>query len=102
MILDEFDIVDWEAGVSNDILGAECQSCARLLTFTGGFFPKNAAYKSGYGPQCFHCLKQPRLSIAEHASRLYEMNYNSEGTRRQRHPDQSELRESRPGRALDC
>ena len=102
MIVDEFDIIDYEAGVSDEILGAECVSCARLLTFRGGFFPKNAAYKSGYGPQCFNCLKQPRLSIAEHASRLYEMNYNSEGTRRQRHVDQSELREKRPGRPMDC
>ena len=100
MILDEFDIVDWEAGVDPELRGKECQSCARLLTYR--FFPKNASYKDGYFPKCFKCLESPRLSIEEHAARLYEMNYNSEGTRRQRHPDQEELRENRPGRAMDC
>jgi hypothetical protein len=102
MIVDEFDIIDYEAGCSDDILGAECQSCARLLTFAGGFFPKNSAYKSGYGPQCFKCLESPRLSIAEHTSRLQEMNYNSYGTRAQRHPDTDLIREERAGRAMDC
>jgi hypothetical protein len=42
------------------------------------------------------------MSIAEHTSRLYELNYNSEGTRRQRHPDQEDLREDRGGRPMDC
>ena len=102
MIVDEFDVIDYDAGVSDDILGAECASCARLLTFKGGFFPKKSTYKSGYGPQCFHCLKQPLLSIKEHTSRLAEMNFNSEGTRRQRHVDQEDLKYARGGRALDC
>ena len=102
LIVDEFDVIDYEAGVSDDILGAECASCARLLTFAGGFFPKNSAYKSGYGPQCFHCLKQPRLSIKEHTARLQEMNYNSEGTRRQRHADTEFLIDDRPGRPMEC
>lgn len=100
MIFDEFDIVDWEAGVDSELRGKECLSCARLLLYK--FYPKNSTYKDGYNPQCFKCLESPRLSIEEHASRLYEINYNSEGTRRQRHPDQLELKETRPGRALDC
>jgi len=102
LIQSEFDVVNYEAGMSDEVLGAECQSCARLLTYAGGFFPKNSAYKSGYGPQCYWCLSQPRLSIKEHTARLAELNYNSAGTRRQRHPDQDLLRENRPGRSLDC
>lgn len=100
MIVDEFDIVDWEAGVDPELRGKECLSCARLLLYK--FYPKNSTYKDGYNPQCFKCLESPRLSIEEHAHRLYEMNYNSEGTRRQRHPDQDELKETRPGRSMDC
>ena len=104
MIVDEFDVVDYEAGVSDDILGAECSGCRRLLTFRGGFFPKNSAYKSGYGPLCYSCLKSPVLSIAEHAARLQEMNYNSEGTRRQRHSLQDDFKEAstKGGRSLEC
>ena len=99
-IVDEFDIIDWEAGASNEVRGKECASCFRLLRYQ--FFPKNSAYKDGYSPQCHKCLEAPRLSIKEHTARLEEMNFNSAGTRRMRHPDQSELREERPGRALDC
>jgi hypothetical protein len=102
MIIDEFDVIDYDAGVSDDILGAECASCHRLLTFSGGFFPKNSTYKSGYGPQCYNCLKQPKLSIKEHTARLQEMNYNSEGTRRQRHADTLDIIDDRPGRPIEC
>lgn len=100
MIVDEFDVVDWEAGVDNEIRGKECLSCARLLTYR--FFPKNAIYKDGYNPQCFKCLESPRLSIAEHTARLKEMNYNSYGTKNQRHPDTDFLIQNRPGRGMDC
>ncbi len=100
MIVDEFDVIDYEAGVDSNLRGKECQSCARLLTYR--FFPKNAAYKDGYFPQCYKCLESPRLSLAEHASRLQEMNMVSEGTRRQKHPDQDFLRDKRPGRPMEC
>jgi hypothetical protein len=100
MIVDEFDIIDYEAGADNELRGKECQSCARLLTYR--FFPKNSAYKDGYAPQCYKCLEAPRLSIAEHTTRLREMNYTSAGTRRQKHPDQDFLRDKRPGRPMDC
>lgn len=102
MIVDEFDIIDYEAGVSDDILGAECCGCRRLLTFRGNFFPKNSAYKSGYEPLCYSCKNSPKLSIAEHAFRLRELNYNSAGTRAQRHPDTDFLIDKRPGRSMDC
>lgn len=100
MIVDEFDIVDWEAGVDNEIRGIECQSCARLLVFK--FFPKDSSRKTGYGPQCYKCLESPRMSMAEHTARLRQMNFNSEGTRRQRHPDQEEMRKNRSGRTMDA
>jgi hypothetical protein len=101
-IVDEFDVVNWDAGVSDDILGAECNGCRRLLTFAGNFFPKNSSYKSGYEPLCWKCKQSPILSIAEHTARLFEMNYNSEGTKRQRNADQDMLRGERPGRAMEC
>lgn len=98
LITCDHDVIDYEAGVSDEVLGKECCSCWRLLRFR--FFNKNSAYKDGYEPQCSWCHEQPRLSIVEHTSRLKEMNYNSEGTRRQRHPDQDILRSSRPGRTM--
>jgi hypothetical protein len=100
MIVDEFDIIDYEAGADNELRGKECQSCARLLTYK--FFPKNEAYRDGYSPQCYKCAEAPRLSIAEHTARLREMNYCSAGTNRQRHPDQDFLRDKRPGRPMEC
>ena len=100
VILSDYDVINYEAGVDDEIRGQECHSCFRLLTWN--FFDKNSSYKSGYEPQCSWCKTQPRLSIAEHTARLSELNYNSEGTRRQRHPDQEDLREDRGGRALDC
>ena len=99
MIESEFDVLDYAAGVSNEVLGAECASCFRLLKWE--YFPKNPIYKSGYGPQCHWCLGQPVLSIAEHTARLREMNYNSEGTKRQRHVDQEEFYKERTGQIMD-
>lgn len=99
-IVDDFDVIDYEAGVDNEVRGQECHSCFRLLKWN--FFPRNAAYKSGYDPQCYKCKEQPALSVAEHTARLEEMNFNSEGTKRQRHPDQEDLRGVRGGRAMDC
>ena len=95
----DYDVLDYEAGVDDEVLGAECGSCFRLLRWK--FFPRNSAYKSGYGPQCQWCLSQPFLSVAEHTARLREMNYNSEGTKRQRHPDQEDFHKDRKGELMD-
>ena len=100
MIESDFDVIDYEAGASDDLQGKECSSCWRLLRYK--FFNKNSTYKDGYDPQCSLCKQAPRLSMAEHASRLREMNFNSEGTRRQRHEDQDEMRKDRTGHAMDC
>ena len=100
MITCDHDVINYEAGVDDDIRGQECQSCFRLLTWN--FFDKDSSYKNGHKPQCSWCLAQPKLSIKEHTDRLQEMNYNSEGTRRQRHVDQEDLKSSRPGRSMDC
>ena len=96
----DYDLIDYEAGADPDLKGQECVACRRLLVYS--FYDKNSAYKSGYDPMCPLCKQAPKMSIAEHTARLYEMNYNSEGTRRQRHVDQDDLRSHRPGRALDC
>ena len=100
MIVDEFDLIDYEAGASDEILGAECQSCARLLRWK--FFPRDSSRKTGHGPQCYKCLEAPRLSIEEHVSRLSEMNYNSEGTKRQRHSEQETFHLDRSGQQMQA
>jgi hypothetical protein len=99
LIESDFDVIDYEAGADDEIRGMECCSCFRLLTFN--FFDRDARYKSGYSPQCSWCKKQPVLSISEHTARLRERNYNSEGTKRQRHPDQEDFHKERKGEMMD-
>jgi len=100
MIESEYDVLDYEAGADPEIKGAECVGCRRLLLWR--YYDKNSSYKSGYDPMCPLCKKAPKLSMAEHVARMREMNYNSEGTRRQRHPDQEFFYDRRPGRYMDC
>lgn len=100
LIQSDYDVINYEAGVSDDVLGAECQSCFRLLTWN--FFDRDSSYRNGHKPQCSWCLSQPKLSLAEHTDRLSKMNYNSEGTRRQRHADQDFFHQDRTGRTMDC
>lgn len=100
MIVDEFDIIDYEAGASNDLMGQECQSCMRLLTYK--FFQRDSSRTSGHSPQCTKCAQAPRMSMAEHTARLREENFNSHGTQRQRHEDQDEMHRDRRGRTLDA
>jgi hypothetical protein len=100
MINSDFDQINWEAGADPELRGKECAGCRRLLTYN--FFDKNSSYKDGYEPLCPVCRSSPRLSMAEHTARLREMNYNSEGTRRQRHKDQEDFKGNRSGRTLDC
>lgn len=94
----DYDVLDYQAGVDDEIRGQECHSCFRLLKWN--FFDRNPVYKNGYSPQCSWCKKQPVLSIAEHTARLREMNYSSEGTKRQRHPDQESFHEDREGEVM--
>lgn len=100
LIQSEYDVIDYEAGMSDEVKGAECCACFRLLKWS--FFDRNSSYKTGYEPMCGWCKSQPKLSISEHTSRLKELNYNSEGTRRQRHPDTEFFIEDRPGRSMEC
>jgi hypothetical protein len=100
MITSDYDVIDYEAGADNDLRGQECASCFRLLKWN--FFDKNSSYKTGHDPQCSLCKKAPRLSLSEHTSRLKEMNLCSEGTKRQRHPDQEDFKGNRSGRMMDC
>jgi len=99
-IKSEFDVVDYEAGASNDVKGQECVGCRRLLRWE--FYDKDSSRSSGYDPMCPLCKASPKLSMAEHTARLREMNYNSEGTRRQRHPDSEFFWDKRPGRPMEC
>lgn len=46
------------------------------------------------------CEDEPRLSMAEHVSRLQEKNYNSHAVKAQRHADQEEFRKNRVGRSM--
>lgn len=100
LIQSDFDVVNYEAGADPEIRGQECCGCRRLLVWS--FYDKNSSYKSGYDPMCPLCKKTPKLSMAEHVARMREMNYNSEGTRRQRHPDQAFFYDKRPGQYMDC
>ncbi len=95
----DYDVLDYEAGVDDEVRGQECCSCFRLLKWN--FFDKNPAYKNGYSPQCSWCKKQPALSVAEHTARLREMNLCSEGTKRQRHVDQEFFHQDRTGEVMD-
>ena len=95
----DYDVLDYQAGVDDEVLGQECHSCFRLLRWK--FFDRDPSYKNGYSPQCSWCKNQPILSIAEHTARLREMNYNSEGTKRQRHVDQEFFHEERAGKVMD-
>lgn len=98
LIESDFDVINYEAGADSNLRGMECVGCRRLLEYK--FFDRNSSYKSGYDPMCPLCKSSPRLSIAEHTSRLREMNYSSEATKRQRHPDQAELRKPRRGKSM--
>ena len=102
LITCDHDVIDYEAGVDDEVRGKECASCYRLLTYN--FFDRDSSYKDGHKPQCSWCLAQPRLSMSEHTARLSELNYNSEGTRRQRHALQDDFKEAtaRGGRSMDC
>ena len=99
-IKSDFDVIDYEAGVDDEIRGQECCGCFRLLKWN--FFDRDTSYKNGYKPLCSNCQSQPRLSMAEHTARLREMNFNSEGTKAQRHIDQSEMKKDRRGRTMDA
>jgi hypothetical protein len=85
---------------SPDLLGHECDSCLRILSFK--HFRKDSSRKDGHCGQCMECESQPLMSLNEHMARLKERNFNSEGTKRQRWDDQEELKddESRRGRPM--
>lgn len=96
----DYDVLDYEAGADPELKGKECSGCRRLLTYR--FFDRNSSYKDGYEPLCPLCRKSPKLSMAEHVSRLREMNYKSEATNRQRHPDQHLMNTGNSGRFLEA
>ena len=102
MVEDPLTQIDYDAGADPETRGQECNACFRLFTWESGMFNRNSAYKTGYYPQCTECQKKPKMTIAEHTARLREMNHSSEGTKRQRHEDQSEFRKDRSGRRMDA
>lgn len=101
-MFDDSEAIDNEIAYSPEILGAECQSCRKLLGFR--YFRKDSSLRLGYKPQCMICESQPKLAMEEHLSRQREQNFNSEGTKRQRHPDQDNLKltDARLGRPMHC
>ena len=100
MIESDYDLIDYEAGADPELRGKECRGCMRLLTYR--YYDKKSSNKDGYDDLCPLCKASPKLSMAEHTARLREMNYNSEGTRRQRHPDSEFFWDKRPGRPMEC
>jgi hypothetical protein len=101
-MFDDSEVIDNEIAYSPEILGAECQSCRKLLGFR--YFRKDSSLRLGHKPQCMDCESQPKLTMEEHLSRQREQNFNSEGTKRQRHPDQDnmKLKDARLGRQMHC
>lgn len=98
----ELDQIDNSIAYSPEIRGAECLSCRRLLAHR--YFRKDASLRLGHKPQCLDCESQPKMSMEEHLSGLREKNFNSEGTKRQRHPDQDNMKlvDARLGRPMHC
>jgi hypothetical protein len=94
--------IDWAAGASDTVEGQECISCRRLFTFDSGMYNRDTSKKYGYELQCLQCKSTPRMSTQEWVDCLTEKNFNSEGTKRQRHRYQDEMRLDRTGRGLEC
>lgn len=94
--------VDHDLFYTPELLGQECCYCYRVLRYSS--FARDTSYRSGHKPQCLECQNAPRLSMAEHTSRLKGLNYNSEAVKRQRHEDQEEFRKRdvRTGRQIHC
>jgi hypothetical protein len=86
----ELSAIDDDIYGSPDLVGQECSGCRRILVWK--FFDHDSSYRTGYKPTCISCKAAPRLSMEEHVDKLSTENYNSEGTRRQRHADQEEFR----------
>lgn len=61
----------------------ECCTCLKILPY--GKFRKDSSYKEGVRDRCLDCEFSPRLSTAEHAARLSEINYNSVRGQRWKH-----------------
>lgn len=71
---------------SNELLGKECSSCMRAFPYN--MFRKDTSLRDDHAHQCRSCEASPRLSTAEHVSRLRALNNNSEAVREQRWEDQ--------------
>lgn len=87
-------IIDSRIATSNEIEGQECSTCRRLLAWH--FYRKDSSWKNGRRPQCIDCEDQPWLSSSEHLSRMSEMNFNSEGTKKQRFRFQLDYMDDEP------
>lgn len=82
--------IDRQVVESPEMLGKECGSCARILAYQ--YFNRDTSYADGRRAQCAQCESAPRLSLAEHTSRLRENNLSSHAVRKQRWEDQEEYR----------
>jgi hypothetical protein len=99
---DELNQIDNSIAYSPEILGIECSSCRRLLAHK--FYRRDSSLRTGYKPQCMVCESAPKLTMEEHLFQLREKNHNADATRKQRHPDQEEMRktDARLGRPMHC
>lgn len=83
------ELTDHDLFYSPEHLGIECNACFSIKRFNA--FERDSSYRTGHKPTCLSCVTSPRMSMAEHSARLGELNFNSEGTKRQRHEDQEEF-----------
>lgn len=84
---DPFNQLDHDVGFSRTLYGKECMACKRALAFS--LFNRDSSVRDGYAHLCQQCEVSPRLSTAEHVSRLREMNNNSHALAKQRRPDEA-------------
>lgn len=87
--------IDHRVATSPDLLGKECVTCLRILAFS--YFNRDSSYRDGHRDRCFECETAPKLSTAEHTSRMKEMNLYAADKYRWKNQEDYENDEARFG-----
>jgi hypothetical protein len=92
--------VNREVVESKELLGKECCTCGKILSFK--FFRRDSSCRDGVRDQCQQCESAPRMSTEEHTARLRELNYGSHAVKRQRWQNQEDYEDdaARVGRVM--
>src|SRR6266704_4888869 len=80
--------IDNRVATSPDLLGKECVTCLRILSYH--FFKRDSSYRDGCRDQCDQCASAPRMSTEEHTLRLREASFSSHAVRKQRWDNQDD------------